>query len=73
MSGGSRTSSSSSSGGGGDNDDDDSDVIVGASGRPGVVVVGPRYAGQDLRPTSARELLGWWSYAFAAETYPVCG
>lgn len=38
-----------------------------------VPVLGPRYSGQDLRPTSTKELLGWYSYAFAAETYVVCG
>lgn len=33
----------------------------------------PRHAGHDARPTSQKELLGWYSYAFAAETYVVCG
>jgi hypothetical protein len=50
--------------------DDDDDALDGAGRAP---VVGPRYAGQDRRPTSAKELLGWYAYAFAAETYPVCG
>ncbi|KOS22003.1 Autophagy-related protein 22 [Escovopsis weberi] len=31
------------------------------------------YAGQDTRPTSQRELMGWYMYGFAAETYLVCG
>ncbi|KAH7022594.1 autophagy-related protein 22-like protein [Ilyonectria destructans] len=33
----------------------------------------PRHAGHDARPTSEKELLGWYSYAFAAETYVICG
>ncbi|KAH7326539.1 vacuole effluxer Atg22 like-domain-containing protein [Stachybotrys elegans] len=31
------------------------------------------YAGQDVRPTSRKELWGWYMYAFAAETYVICG
>ncbi|KAI5466652.1 autophagy-related protein 22-like protein [Mariannaea sp. PMI_226] len=31
------------------------------------------HAGRDDRPTSKKELLGWYSYAFAAETYVICG
>jgi UMF1 family MFS transporter len=33
----------------------------------------PRYAGEDTRPTSRKELAGWYMYAFAAETYVICG
>ncbi|PKS06356.1 hypothetical protein jhhlp_007104 [Lomentospora prolificans] len=33
----------------------------------------PRYAGEDTRPTSKKELAGWYMYAFAAETYVICG
>ncbi|SPN96724.1 probable Autophagy-related protein 22 [Cephalotrichum gorgonifer] len=33
----------------------------------------PRYAGEDTRPTSTKELAGWYMYAFAAETYVICG
>ncbi|RPA83357.1 MFS general substrate transporter [Ascobolus immersus RN42] len=33
----------------------------------------PSYAGQDTRPTSQKELLGWYSYAWAAEVFVVCG
>lgn len=33
----------------------------------------PRYSGHDARPTSRKELAGWYAYAFAAETYMVCG
>jgi len=29
------------------------------------------YPGQDKRPTSTRELLGWYSYIFASEVYAV--
>lgn len=33
----------------------------------------PRYAGEDTRPTSKKELWGWYSYGFAAEVFVVCG
>ncbi|KAL0938739.1 autophagy protein atg22 [Colletotrichum truncatum] len=32
-----------------------------------------RYHGEDTRPTSQKELSGWYAYAFAAETYVICG
>ncbi|KAI0021028.1 autophagy-related protein 22-like protein [Xylariomycetidae sp. FL0641] len=32
-----------------------------------------RYPGEDTRPTSKKELAGWYMYAFAAETYVICG
>lgn len=31
------------------------------------------YPGHDVRPTSRKELTGWYMYAFAAETYVICG
>ncbi|KAK5658747.1 hypothetical protein OQA88_1556 [Cercophora sp. LCS_1] len=31
-----------------------------------------RYPGEDTRPTSSKELAGWYAYAFAAEVYVVC-
>lgn len=31
------------------------------------------YAGEDNRPTSDKEILGWYMYAFASETYVICG
>ncbi|KAK2005098.1 autophagy protein Atg22 [Colletotrichum falcatum] len=31
-----------------------------------------RYYGEDSRPTSKKELSGWYVYAFAAETYVIC-
>ncbi|KAI2626310.1 MFS general substrate transporter [Xylaria nigripes] len=31
-----------------------------------------RYEGEDTRPTSTKELAGWYMYAFAAETYVIC-
>lgn len=34
---------------------------------------GPRYAGEDRRKTSSKELLGWYSYAWACEPFPTCG
>ncbi|TGZ84847.1 MFS general substrate transporter [Ascodesmis nigricans] len=33
----------------------------------------PAFPGQDLRPTSQKELMGWYSYAWAAEVFVVCG
>ncbi|KAH6650268.1 autophagy-related protein 22 [Chaetomium tenue] len=33
----------------------------------------PRYPGDDTRPTSSKELAGWYAYAFAAEVYVICG
>ncbi|KAL6920058.1 hypothetical protein FSHL1_004035 [Fusarium sambucinum] len=33
----------------------------------------PRHSGHDARPTSRKELLGWYAYAFASETYVICG
>lgn len=31
------------------------------------------YAGYDGRPTSRKEMTGWYMYAFASETYVICG
>ncbi|KAI1283332.1 MFS general substrate transporter [Xylaria sp. FL0933] len=31
-----------------------------------------RYPGEDTRPTSTKELSGWYMYSFAAETYVIC-
>jgi len=33
----------------------------------------PRYPGEDTRPTSPKELAGWYAYSFAAEVYVICG
>lgn len=33
----------------------------------------PRYEGEDVSPTSKRELWGWYTYGFAAEVFAVCG
>ena len=33
----------------------------------------PQYPGEDPRPTSQREIWGWYSYGFAAEVFVVCG
>lgn len=33
----------------------------------------PRYAGEDTRPTSQREILGWYAYGIAAEVFAVSG
>ncbi|KAL4874183.1 hypothetical protein BDV12DRAFT_159272 [Aspergillus spectabilis] len=32
----------------------------------------PQYPGDDTRPTSKKELLGWYSYGWAAEVFTVC-
>lgn len=37
-----------------------------AHGRP------PLYPGDDPRPTSKKELAGWYGYGWAAEVFPVC-
>jgi MFS transporter, UMF1 family len=33
----------------------------------------PRYPGEDTRPTSEKELRGWYSYGFGAEVFAVVG
>jgi len=33
----------------------------------------PQFPGQDMRPTSRKELMGWYSYAWAAEVFVICG
>ena len=33
----------------------------------------PSYAGEDIRPTSTKEINGWYSYGWAAEVFVVCG
>jgi|SRR5688572_4161737 UMF1 family MFS transporter len=52
-------------------DDDMSDSE--SRDQPARSVPAPLYLGQDSRPTSRKELLGWYAYAFAAETYIICG
>lgn len=32
----------------------------------------PQYPGDDTRPTSKRELAGWFCYGWAAEVFAVC-
>lgn len=32
----------------------------------------PQYPGDDTRPTSRKELAGWYSYGWAAEVFVVC-
>ncbi|PHH74150.1 hypothetical protein CDD80_3285 [Ophiocordyceps camponoti-rufipedis] len=48
--------------------DSDAEMMMASSGVPS-----PRYSGYDARPTSRKELFGWYMYAFAAETYVICG
>jgi UMF1 family MFS transporter len=56
-----------------DTDEDDDMASVNSTldgeGRAGE----PRYPGEDTRPTSNKELAGWYAYAFAAEVYVICG
>ena len=33
----------------------------------------PQFPEQDVRPTSVKELAGWYSYAWAVEAFVVCG
>ena len=33
----------------------------------------PRYPGEDTRPTTTKELFGFYVYSFAAEVFIVCG
>nr|POE98253.1 autophagy-related protein 22-2 [Quercus suber] len=33
----------------------------------------PAYEGEDIRPTSKKELLGFYAYSFAGEVFVVCG
>lgn len=44
-----------------------------SSRRPPHRHIAPTFPGQDTRPTSRKELLGWYSYAWAAEVYVICG
>ena len=32
----------------------------------------PAYPGEDVRPTSPKEIMGWYMYSFASETYVIC-
>lgn len=34
---------------------------------------GPSYEGEDLSPTTTRELRGFYAYGLAAEVFAVCG
>lgn len=45
----------------------------GHGGRGGHGGDSARYPGDDTRPTSPKELAGWYAYAFAAEVYVICG
>lgn len=56
-----------------DEDDDDDMSEPGSRDEPSRSVPAPLYLGQDSRPTSRKELMGWYAYAFAAETYIICG
>lgn len=43
------------------------------SNREAACVPAASYVGEDTRPTSTKELAGWYMYSFAAETYVLCG
>lgn len=32
----------------------------------------PKYEDEDTRPTSQKELAGWYSYGWAAEVFVIC-
>ncbi|KAK4128910.1 autophagy-related protein 22 [Parathielavia appendiculata] len=42
------------------------------SGSSSLGIPPSRYPGDDTRPTSSKELAGWYAYAFAAEVYVIC-
>ncbi|KAJ6261141.1 hypothetical protein Dda_3807 [Drechslerella dactyloides] len=50
-----------------DDDDDDEDWDGEAGGR-----VAPAYPDEDIRPTSKKEIYGWYSYAWASEVFAIC-
>jgi UMF1 family MFS transporter len=52
---------------------DDEDEMESRSSSDGDRALVALYAGYDGRPTSRKELMGWYMYAFAAETYVICG
>jgi UMF1 family MFS transporter len=66
-------SRSPSSGGGDDHDDDDNDTSSRRLSGSSLGAPPPRYLGDDTRPTSPKELAGWYAYSFAAEVYVICG
>jgi UMF1 family MFS transporter len=53
-----------------DDDMESADSTLDGNGGP---ISEPRYPGEDTRPTSSKELAGWYAYAFAAEVYVICG
>jgi UMF1 family MFS transporter len=34
---------------------------------------GPQYEGEDTRPTSSKELRGFYAYSWASEVFVICG
>lgn len=53
---------------------DDERSRPGDQGRMGPEVSARRqYAGEDTRPTSRKELAGWYAYGFASEVFVICG
>ncbi|ROT35458.1 hypothetical protein SODALDRAFT_283703 [Sodiomyces alkalinus F11] len=59
---------------GGMNGYDDLDGDAGRLGPRSFLPLGlEKYPGEDTRPTSQKELAGWYAYSFAAETYVICG
>jgi UMF1 family MFS transporter len=46
------------------------EVEEGEAGEAEVLL--PNYLGDDPRPTSKRELAGWYCYGWAAEVFTVC-
>ncbi|KAG0643776.1 autophagy-related protein 22-like protein [Tuber brumale] len=56
-----------------DVDDDDYPSNVPPHLRRHPLTPTPQFAGQDVRTTSRKELIGWYWYAWAAEVFVVCG
>lgn len=54
-------------------DAEDDDFFPSNNSRRQVQTPTPQFIGQDVRPTSRKELMGWYSYAWAAEVFVVCG
>ncbi|EPS44231.1 hypothetical protein H072_1798 [Dactylellina haptotyla CBS 200.50] len=62
-----------------EDDDDDIPVFSGNTGDPrdweddeGSFRTAPAYPDEDTRPTSQKEIYGWYSYAWASEVFAIC-
>lgn len=50
---------------------DDSDDSINNNGRHGIAVK-KQYEGQDIRPTSTKEIYGWYSYGWVSCSLILC-